>query len=129
VIAVFPAFVANEAGWVTAEVGRQPWVVYPTMVDGTLQGGLRTSDGLSEVVTAEHVLGSIIMFGLIYALLFVLWIMILNGKIQHGPEPIAETPPDPGSHVLEAASARVDHAGSLTEANEPPGPDDVRKRS
>ncbi|WP_152052556.1 cytochrome ubiquinol oxidase subunit I [Tautonia marina] len=129
VFAVFPAFVANEAGWVTAEVGRQPWVVYPTVVDGTLQGGLRTSDGLSEVVTAEHVLGSIIMFGLIYALLFVLWIMILNSKIQHGPEPIAETPPDSGSHVLEAASARVDHAGSLTEAKEPPEPSEGKGAS
>ncbi len=128
VIAVIPAFVANEAGWVTAEVGRQPWIVYPTVVDGTLVGGLRTSDGLSEVVSAEQVLGSIIMFGLIYSLLFVLWLFILNNKIQQGPETLPEDKPKakPGQGILQAASARVDHRGTLTEANhEPPPPKPV----
>ena len=57
VFAVVLAFVANEAGWVTAEVGRQPWIVYPTMTDGVLGGGLRTSDAVSEAITREHVLG------------------------------------------------------------------------
>ena len=84
--AVIPAFVANETGWVTAEVGRQPWIVYPQIVAGKVVGGLRTSEALSEAVKAEQVLGSIIMFGLIYLLLFVLWIFLLNNKIQHGPD-------------------------------------------
>lgn len=133
VFAVLPAFVANETGWMTAEVGRQPWVVYPTVIDGSPSGGLRTSDALSEVVRAEQVLASIIMFGLIYALLFVLWIVILNHKIQHGPDPIPGTEPEsePGPGLLEAATGRVDHSGSLTEANAPPdgrraGPADDR---
>lgn len=86
VFAVLLAFAANEAGWVCAETGRQPWIVYPTVVDGKLVGGLRTSDGLSEVVEAEQVLGSIIFFGVIYLLLFCLWIMLLHNKISHGPE-------------------------------------------
>ena len=86
VIAVVPAVIANEVGWVSAEVGRQPWVVYPQEVDGELVGGLKTSDGLSEAVEANQVLGSIIMFGLIYALLFVVWVVVLNSKIQHGPK-------------------------------------------
>ncbi len=86
VFAVILAFVANEAGWVAAEVGRQPWIVYPSLVNGELTGGLRTSAGLSEAVRAEQVLGSIIFFGLIYFLLFVLWVTLLHQKITHGPD-------------------------------------------
>lgn len=69
--------IANQAGWFTAEMGRQPWIVYHQ---------LRTSEGLSAVVHANHVLGSIIMFTLIYALLFSLFIYLLDRKIKHGPE-------------------------------------------
>lgn len=79
------ALVANEAGWVAAEVGRQPWIVYPSIVDGVAVGGLRTADGVSESVTADQVLGSILFFGMIYTLLFVLWITLLHSKIVHGP--------------------------------------------
>ncbi len=80
------AMTANQAGWITAEVGRQPWIVYPSTQDGVEMIGLRTKDGLSESVTAEQVLSSIIMFGVIYSFLFVIWIFVLNKKIQHGPE-------------------------------------------
>ncbi|MBX3436650.1 MAG: cytochrome ubiquinol oxidase subunit I [Planctomycetaceae bacterium] len=114
VFAVILAFVANEVGWVAAEVGRQPWIVYPTVVNGVVTGGLRTSDGVSESVEAGQVLGSIIMFGLIYLLLFFLWLMILNDKIQKGPD----LPRRSTQHThpfLEAATGLVDHTGSLTE--------------
>ncbi|MCB2231005.1 cytochrome ubiquinol oxidase subunit I [bacterium] len=68
---------ANQLGWFTAEVGRQPWIVY---------GLLRTEDALSKSITAGDVLISLILFGLIYLLLFVLFIYLLNEKIQHGPD-------------------------------------------
>ena len=68
---------ANQLGWIAAEVGRQPWIVY---------GLLRTSEGLSKVVKAEAVLTSLIMFTLIYSLLFVLFIFLLDQKIKTGPE-------------------------------------------
>ena len=74
--------IANQAGWFTAEIGRQPWIVW---------GFLRTSDGLSAVVKANQVLTSLIGFGLIYLLLFVLFLFLLNRKIQHGPEPLEES--------------------------------------
>ncbi len=80
------AMTANQAGWITAEVGRQPWIVYPSVQGGVEMMGLRTADGLSESVTAEQVLTSIIMFGIIYSLLFAVWVYVLNSKIQHGPE-------------------------------------------
>jgi len=86
VFAVSLAFIANEAGWVAAEVGRQPWIVAPSLVNGELVGGLRTSEGLSEAVRAEQVLGSILFFGFIYFLLFILWVTLLHQKISHGPE-------------------------------------------
>jgi cytochrome d ubiquinol oxidase subunit I len=69
--------IANESGWFTAEIGRQPWVVY---------GLLRTSDALSKTVTANQVVFSLILFALVYALLLVLFLFLLNRKIQHGPE-------------------------------------------
>ncbi len=67
----------NQLGWFSAEVGRQPWIVY---------GLLRTEDALSKSVGAGEVLTSIILFGLIYLLLGALFIYLLNEKIQHGPE-------------------------------------------
>lgn len=84
------AMTANQAGWITAEVGRQPWVVYPSVQDGVEMMGLRTADGLSESVTAQQVLSSIILFGIIYSLLFAVWVFVLNNKIQHGPESVEE---------------------------------------
>lgn len=77
VFSVLGPQIANQIGWIAAEVGRQPWIVY---------GLLRTADGLSKVVEANQVIFSLILFFVIYALLFVLFIYLLNEKIQHGPE-------------------------------------------
>jgi len=68
--------VANQAGWFTAEMGRQPWVVY---------GLLRTSDALSKAVAANQIIFSLVLFIVVYTTLFVLFIYLLNKKIQHGP--------------------------------------------
>ena len=100
VFAVLSPAIANQAGWIAAEVGRQPWIVY---------GLLRTSEGLSESVKAGQVLWSIIMFGLIYTLLFSLWVYIMNEKIKNGPEPLADDgAPDEG--FLDVAASRADPA-------------------
>ncbi len=76
VLAVLLPNIANQVGWFAAEMGRQPWVVY---------GLLRTSDALSRVVTASQVWFSLIMFTVIYSLLFLLFLYLLNKKIQAGP--------------------------------------------
>lgn len=68
--------IANQAGWFTAEMGRQPWVVY---------GLLRTSDALSKAVTANQIVFSLILFTIVYIVLFTLFLFLLNRKIQHGP--------------------------------------------
>ncbi len=118
VFAVLLAFTANEAGWVTAEVGRQPWIVYPSLQAGRLSGGLRTSDGLSEVVAAEQVLASIVMFGVVYLFLFVLWLLLLNSKIQKGPEPVEAADRSSSRGMVDAATQRPSHRASLTEPKE-----------
>lgn len=68
--------IANQVGWYSAEVGRQPWVVYNL---------LKTSDALSRAVKAEQVMFSLILFALVYATLFLLFLYLMNKKIKHGP--------------------------------------------
>ncbi len=112
VFAVLGPYIANQFGWTAAEVGRQPWVVY---------GLLRTSDGLSQAVSAEAVLASIVLFGIIYALLFVVWIYVMHDKITHGPDESALYGTPQGG-LREAASALADHAGpSMTAARDDGG--------
>lgn len=74
---VFLPYVANTAGWFTAEVGRQPWLVYNV---------LKTKDGLSKAVLADQVMGSLIMFIVIYIVVFGMFIFLLSRKIKQGPE-------------------------------------------
>lgn len=81
--------IANQVGWFTAEMGRQPWVVY---------GLLRTSDALSKNVQAGQVVFSLVLFTLVYSILFVLFLYLLNRKIKHGPVDYATKEPiDEGS--------------------------------
>jgi cytochrome d ubiquinol oxidase subunit I len=68
---------ACQLGWIAAEVGRQPWIVY---------GLLRTSEAHSATVTAGEILFSIILFGLVYLLLGILYIYILVREVNHGPQ-------------------------------------------
>lgn len=79
--------VATTAGWWTAEVGRQPWIVWNI---------LRTSDAVSPLLRADQVFMSVAMFVLLYALLFALFIFLLNKKIQEGPESL-DMEPHPAS--------------------------------
>lgn len=78
VISVLSPQLANQLGWFSAEVGRQPWIVY---------GLLRTADGISPTVTKEQVLTSLGLFTLVYGLLFAVFIYLLDHKIKHGPLP------------------------------------------
>lgn len=81
VVTVFLAEAAITAGWWTAEIGRQPWIVYDV---------LETSAGRSPTLSAFDVAVSLGMFIALYALLFVLFLYLLNKKIQVGPEPLED---------------------------------------
>jgi cytochrome bd ubiquinol oxidase subunit I len=97
VFSVLGPQLANQLGWFTAEIGRQPWIVY---------GLLRTSDGLSKVVSGQQIIGSLIMFSFIYMLLFSLFIYLLHQKISHGPDEPVELPAEKAQPTLTSA----DHA-------------------
>ena len=75
--------IACQLGWIAAEVGRQPWIVY---------GLLRTSQAASITVSAGEILFSIILFGLVYLALGALYIYLLARKVKQGPEPAQGKP-------------------------------------
>ncbi len=95
VLAVLGPQLANQLGWFSAEMGRQPWVVYNL---------LRTSDALSKAVKANQVLGSLIMFGLVYSLLLALFVFLLDQRIKEGPVDDGDGP-SPESQSIEAILA------------------------
>lgn len=76
----FP-YIANTAGWMTAELGRQPWAIY---------GLMRTSQGASGQVSAGNALFTLIGFMGLYALLSVLFLFLVGREIAHGPAPVEE---------------------------------------
>ena len=81
---IFP-LAAIEAGWFTAELGRQPWVVYPSAnaPDGIV---LLTNEAVSKSVSAPELLLTIVLFCVIYLLLFVAWGRLASGIIKAGPD-------------------------------------------
>ena len=68
--------IANQVGWFTAEMGRQPWVVY---------GLLRTNKAFSQEVSSNQIMFSLVLFTVVYSLLLVLFLYSVNKKIKHGP--------------------------------------------
>jgi cytochrome d ubiquinol oxidase subunit I len=76
ILAVPLPYLANETGWIAAEVGRQPWAVFRV---------LRTSDAVSAVVPAGNIVFSLALFILLYALIAGTGIAILLRTIRRGP--------------------------------------------
>lgn len=72
----FP-YIATTAGWMTAEIGRQPWIIY---------GLMRTASGSSSQVSAGNGLFTLIGFMGLYLLLGVLFLFLISREIGHGPE-------------------------------------------
>ena len=70
-------YIANTAGWMTAEIGRQPWLVY---------GLLRTAEGYSKNVHSGNGLFTLLGFMGMYTVLAILFLFLMNHEIAHGPE-------------------------------------------
>ncbi len=70
-------YLAAQLGWIVAEMGRQPWIVY---------GVLKTSEGVSKAVTSPQVIGSLVGFTLIYSLLGAIDIYLLAKYARKGPD-------------------------------------------
>jgi cytochrome d ubiquinol oxidase subunit I len=71
-------YIANTAGWMTAELGRQPWLIY---------GLMRTSEGYSNTVSAGNGLFTLLGFMGLYLLLGILFTVLIYREISNGPEP------------------------------------------
>jgi cytochrome d ubiquinol oxidase subunit I len=78
----FP-YIANTAGWLTAELGRQPWVVY---------GLMRTADGYSKTVSAGNGMFTLLGFMGMYMVLGILFLFLVRREIEHGPVGETTTP-------------------------------------
>jgi cytochrome d ubiquinol oxidase subunit I len=70
-------YLANQLGWIVAEVGRQPWIVYNV---------LRTSDAVSTSISVAQVTGSLIGFTLLYSFLGFVDIFLLVKYARKGPD-------------------------------------------
>jgi len=71
-------YIANTAGWMTAELGRQPWLIY---------GMMRTAHGFSPRVAAGNAWFTLLGFMGMYTVLAMLWLFLIYREIEHGPEP------------------------------------------
>jgi cytochrome d ubiquinol oxidase subunit I len=98
VLAVPFPFIANTAGWFTAELGRQPWVIY---------GLLRTAQGASTVVSSGNILFTLLGFMGLYAVMWLLFMMLLLREVAHGPEGTSEV----GTHGQTGADDPLDVEG------------------
>jgi cytochrome d ubiquinol oxidase subunit I len=78
ILLCFPLpYIANTAGWMTAEVGRQPWLVY---------GLLRTTQGYSNNVNVANSLFTLLGYMGLYLMLGILFIFIMQREVFRGPE-------------------------------------------
>jgi len=82
-------YIANTAGWITAEVGRQPWLIY---------GLMRTEHGASPNVSAGNTLFTLIGFMGIYTVLGILFLLLIYREIEHGPDAPIPVPETQGVH-------------------------------
>jgi cytochrome d ubiquinol oxidase subunit I len=77
VLAIPLPYIANQLGWIVAEMGRQPWLVY---------GVFKTSDGVSKAIVTSQVLGSLLGFTLLYGMLGAVDIYLLFKYARKGPD-------------------------------------------
>jgi cytochrome d ubiquinol oxidase subunit I len=100
-LAVPLPYVANTAGWMTAELGRQPWLIY---------GLMRTAAGTSPRVSAGNGLFSLLGFMGMYTILSLVFALLMTRIIQRGPGPLAVVASHDRPPVL-GASAGIDPGG------------------
>lgn len=91
-LVVAPLFplIAIQVGWITAEVGRQPWVVYPS-TSGPDGVALLTQNAISQSVSAPELLTTLALFIVVYVFLFVGWARVISHFIKRGPVADSET--------------------------------------
>ena len=92
-LAVPLPYIANSAGWMTTELGRQPWLVY---------GLLRTENGASPTVHSGDALFTLLGFAGLYLVLGLLYVFLVLREIGHGPAHEATPPPKAAAQAVAA---------------------------
>ena len=75
-VAWLAPYLAIEFGWIVAEIGRQPWIVY---------NELKTIDAVSQAVSSEQLMITLVLFMLVYLILFIGWVRVVVKTIKAGP--------------------------------------------
>ena len=83
-------YIANEIGWVAAEVGRQPWTVYHVLL---------TADAASKVVPVWQILVSLTLLSIVYAFIYLLFLVRLRRIVSEGPRPAEALPEEGGAYA------------------------------
>ena len=83
-------YIANEIGWVAAEVGRQPWTVYHVLL---------TEDAASKVVPVWQILVSLTLLSIVYAFIYLLFLVRLRRIVSEGPRPAEALPEEGGAYA------------------------------
>lgn len=93
-IIVSPLFplIAIQSGWITAEIGRQPWVVYPS-TSGPEGIVLETARGVSQSVSSVELLITLGLFTLVYAIILIAYVRVMLKFVKEGPEDGREAGP------------------------------------
>ncbi len=100
---IFP-FIAIQTGWFTAELGRQPWVVYPS-TSGPEGVSLLTNAAASQSVSAPELIITIVLFVVVYVFLFAAWVRIIGRFIKQGPQTESMEAVQVGADVASAPDA------------------------
>ena len=90
-------FIAVIAGWITTEVGRQPWVIY---------GLMRTKDAVTPSLAGSDVLVSLIIYMIVYLVVYPVTLYYMIGLVRAGPE-IEEEPDRPIEGLQRPLPARA----------------------
>ena len=98
VATIFLPFIANSAGWIMSEIGRQPWIV---------NGLMKTAEGVSPNVSAGQILFSLVSFSLVYTVLGIAMVYLFVRFIKQGPH---EKPKEDISATDPFSSGGVQHA-------------------
>lgn len=80
-------FLAVLAGWITTEVGRQPWTIY---------GLMRTADSIPPSLTGSHVLLSLLGYMAVYLIIFPAGLLVMGRMVRKGPDAIESDSPIEG---------------------------------
>ncbi len=115
VVSPLVPLIAIECGWVTAEVGRQPWVVYPA-TSGPDGIELLTDQAISFSVSVPELITTIVIFSVIYLLLLVAWARMVGNYIKKGPQLDPEDADGAQANGAPTVPAAADAAATATAA-------------